>query len=42
VKRALALADTAYVLNRGRVELAGSPSDLAGSSLLASYLGGER
>jgi branched-chain amino acid transport system ATP-binding protein len=42
VKRALALADTAYVLNLGRVELAGSPSDLAGSSLLASYLGGER
>jgi branched-chain amino acid transport system ATP-binding protein len=40
VKRALAMADTAYVLNRGRVELSGSPSQLAGSSLLASYLGG--
>jgi branched-chain amino acid transport system ATP-binding protein len=39
VKRALALADLAYVLNRGRVELDGTPSELVGSSLFASYFG---
>jgi branched-chain amino acid transport system ATP-binding protein len=38
--RALAMAKTAYVLNRGRITYSGSPSGLEESQLLAQYLGG--
>jgi branched-chain amino acid transport system ATP-binding protein len=38
--RALAMAKTAYVLNRGRITYSGSPDGLEESQLLAQYLGG--
>ena len=39
VHRALELADFVYILNRGRVEFAGEPGELADDTILASYLG---
>jgi len=39
VKRALALATSAYVLDRGSVKFGGSTSELQSSSIFASYLG---
>ena len=33
------LADFVYILNRGRVEFAGEPGELADDTILASYLG---
>jgi branched-chain amino acid transport system ATP-binding protein len=39
VTRALQLADTAYVLRRGRVVHSGSAADLADTSLFDTYLG---
>jgi len=41
VSRALALADFAYILVRGRVVFAGEPVELTTSELLAQYLGEE-
>ncbi|OXM64081.1 ABC transporter ATP-binding protein [Amycolatopsis vastitatis] len=39
-RRALALADTAYVLRRGRIVHGGPAADLLNSDLFGSYLGG--
>jgi branched-chain amino acid transport system ATP-binding protein len=39
VHRALELADFVYILNRGRIEFAGEPAELADDTILASYLG---
>ncbi len=41
VSRALEIADTAYVLNRGRVTFAGASSDLDQESLADVYLSGQ-
>jgi branched-chain amino acid transport system ATP-binding protein len=41
VSRALALADTAYILARGRMVFAGEPTELADTDLFAHYLGAE-
>jgi branched-chain amino acid transport system ATP-binding protein len=41
VSKVLDLADLAYVLVRGRIELAGEPAELLDSDLLARYLGSE-
>jgi branched-chain amino acid transport system ATP-binding protein len=38
--RALAMADQAYVLSRGRITYAGSPDGLGDEELMAHYLGG--
>ncbi len=38
--RALALAESAYVLRRGSIAFSGSPGDLADSELASHYLGG--
>ncbi len=40
VSQALALADTAYVLNQGQIEYAGDPHALNEGVLIQSYLGG--
>jgi len=37
--RALAMADTAYVLSRGRIVYGGSAADLLGSNIFDQYLG---
>lgn len=39
VKRALDLADYAYVLDRGRIVDVGEPADLSSGGLVSSYLG---
>jgi branched-chain amino acid transport system ATP-binding protein len=39
VRRALAVSSSAYVLQRGRVQLEGPSSELQSSSLMASYFG---
>ena len=40
-RRALAIADHAYVMDRGRVVLQGSGAELAGDrNVVAAYLGG--
>lgn len=39
VKRAIALATSAYVLDRGSVKFDGSTSKLQSSSIFSSYLG---
>lgn len=41
VSRALALADTAYILARGQMVFAGEPAELADTDLFAHYLGAE-
>ena len=41
VTKALALADYAYVLSRGRVTFAGEPAELADDDLFSRYLGQE-
>jgi branched-chain amino acid transport system ATP-binding protein len=38
--RALAMAETAYVLSRGEITYAGSPKGLGDSELMSQYLGG--
>ncbi len=40
VSQALALADTAYILNQGQIEYAGDPRALNEGALIQSYLGG--
>ncbi len=40
VKRALALATYAYVLNKGRLTFAGEAAELRGSEIMSQYLGG--
>ena len=39
VTRALALADTVYVMNRGEIVLSGAATDLQGEELFERYLG---
>jgi branched-chain amino acid transport system ATP-binding protein len=39
VQRALAMADTVYLMKRGQLTLAGRPADLDQSELMAEYLG---
>ncbi len=39
VNKALAIADYAYILNRGSVSFAGEPSELAGEDVFEQYLG---
>jgi branched-chain amino acid transport system ATP-binding protein len=39
VSRALALADYVYLINRGRIEFAGVPSELDSDSLIERYVG---
>ena len=39
VERALAMADTVYLLNRGRIVLSGSPAELNEGALMREYLG---
>jgi branched-chain amino acid transport system ATP-binding protein len=41
VAKALALADFAYVLTRGRVTFCGEPAELDAEALASSYLGGD-
>jgi branched-chain amino acid transport system ATP-binding protein len=41
VTRALAMADTVHLLNRGRVTYSGSPSDLDEQAVLQGYLGAD-
>jgi branched-chain amino acid transport system ATP-binding protein len=41
VSKALALADLAYVLVRGRIVFAGEPAELIGTDVFAHYLGEE-
>ena len=40
VSRALELADSVYVLGRGRITFSGSPDELDQDRVLAGYLGG--
>ena len=39
VARALELADYVYVMNKGRIEFVGDPSEVGDDTVLASYLG---
>jgi branched-chain amino acid transport system ATP-binding protein len=39
VQRALAIADYAYVLNRGQVSFVGEPNEIEHANVLESYLG---
>jgi ABC-type multidrug transport system ATPase subunit len=39
VQRALAMADTVYLMKKGEVSLAGNPAGLDQSTLMAEYLG---
>ena len=41
VGKALALADLVYLLVRGRIVFAGEPGELAGTDIMAHYLGAE-
>ncbi len=41
VVKALALADKVFLLSRGRVVLAGEPSEIEGTDIFARYLGAE-
>jgi branched-chain amino acid transport system ATP-binding protein len=39
VERALAMADSVYLIKKGQVRHAGAPSELSGSALMAEYMG---
>jgi branched-chain amino acid transport system ATP-binding protein len=40
VSRALELADFVYILNKGRIQFAGEPSEVEDEAIVESYLGG--
>jgi branched-chain amino acid transport system ATP-binding protein len=40
VSRALELADFVYILNKGRIQFAGEPSEVEDERIVESYLGG--